>query len=252
MAAHTSEEISAVFVTHAAGVLGDTDRGLSGQDIVAITAAYAVDSGVDAPHPTAPLTVNKRTALRQNLMALPTKARYQAILDLCNHPTIQPRNPDGANKLKMTLVARYGHLSEAQPEWAVSHGLISGTQGWLDAYPKALALYNQALAKYESGALRRNCLDDLRLALELLIRGVLGNEKSLDNQVAPLGTFLKARGGSPGFRNMFVRLIEYYAMYQNTYVKHDDAVMEEEVEFILELTSSFAKHLVRLASRDAG
>jgi hypothetical protein len=32
-------------------------------------------------------------------------------------------------------------------------------------------------------------------------------------------------------------------------VKRDDAVIEEEVEFVIELTSSFIKHLVRLSYR---
>ena len=48
---------------------------------------------------------------------------------------------------------------------------------------------------------------------------------------------------------MFVKLVDYYTKYQNSYVKHNDAVIEEEVDFILEITSSFMKHLVRLAAR---
>jgi hypothetical protein len=48
---------------------------------------------------------------------------------------------------------------------------------------------------------------------------------------------------------MFVKLVDYYAKYQNSYVKRDDAVIEEEVEFVIELTSSFIKHLVRLSYR---
>jgi len=48
---------------------------------------------------------------------------------------------------------------------------------------------------------------------------------------------------------MFVKLIDYYTKYQNNYVKHDAAVIEEEIEFIFELTSSFMKHLVRLSQR---
>lgn len=48
---------------------------------------------------------------------------------------------------------------------------------------------------------------------------------------------------------MFVKLVDYYAKYQNSYVKHDDAVIGEEVEFVIELTSSFMKHLVRLSYR---
>ena len=230
--------------------MGDAELGATGQDIVTITSAYAADGGVDLPHPTYPIANNKRTVLYENLIALPPKSAYQALLDLCGK--VRPRFAAEATKLRMTLVARYGHLSDLSLERSVSHGLISGTQQWLDAYPSALALYNEALAKYEAGVLERNCLDDLRLALELLVRTVLGNEKSLENQIQPLGVFLKKRGGSPEFRNMFCKLVEYYAKYQNTYVKHDDAVLkEEEVEFTIEMTSSFAKHLVRIALRNS-
>ncbi len=48
---------------------------------------------------------------------------------------------------------------------------------------------------------------------------------------------------------MFEKLIDYYSKYQNTYVKHDDAVPNEEVELLLELTSSFMKHFARMAER---
>ena len=44
------------------------------------------------------------------------------------------------------------------------------------------------------------------------------------------------------------KLVEYYSKYHNSYVKHNDIVIEEEIEFILELTSSFMKHLVRLSN----
>ena len=48
---------------------------------------------------------------------------------------------------------------------------------------------------------------------------------------------------------MFVRLVKYYANYQNEYVKHNDAVIEEEVEFIMELTSSLMKYVVRVGTQ---
>ena len=95
----------------------------------------------------------------------------------------------------------------------------------------------------------RNVLDDLRLALETLLRGVLGNAKSLENQIGPLGEYVKGKGGSPEFSNMFVKLVEYFTKYQNRYVKHNDGVIEDEVEFIIEITSSFMKHSVKLAGQ---
>ena len=48
---------------------------------------------------------------------------------------------------------------------------------------------------------------------------------------------------------MFQKLVEYYSKYNNTYVKHNDNIIEEEVEFVFELTSSFMKHFVRISNR---
>ncbi len=98
----------------------------------------------------------------------------------------------------------------------------------------------------------RNVLDDLRLALETLLHDLLGNHKSLENQLQPLGAFIKERDGSPELTNMFVKLIEYYAKYQNTYVKHDNAVVEQEVGFMFEVSSCFMRHLVRIYGRKGG
>ena len=72
----------------------------------------------------------------------------------------------------------------------------------------------------------------------------------LCNHGHELGTFVKQRGGSAELSNMFVKLVEYSSKYQNTDVKHDDAVFEEEVEFVLEITVAFRKHLVRISARD--
>lgn len=170
------EKISAVFLSRAAGILGDTSRGASGQDIVTIASAYAVDGGVQLPHPSYPLEKSKRTALYENLEALPAKAAYQALLELCDN--VNDRFPNTATNLKMRLIAQYGHLSDLSSERSVSHGLIAGTLQWLELYPDARSLFTDALAKYEAGIFNRNCLDDLRLALETLVRLVLGNDKT--------------------------------------------------------------------------
>ena len=57
--------------------------------------------------------------------------------------------------------------------------------------------------------------------------------------------------GPPGCGKTFAveKLVDYYCKYQNTYVKHDDAVVSGEIEFIFELTSSFMKHLLRLKNQ---
>lgn len=73
------DELPAVFVTHAAGILGDTSKGISGGEIVKVCSAYAIDANVDIPYSSYPFTgrvgINKRTALYENIMAFPSKWR---------------------------------------------------------------------------------------------------------------------------------------------------------------------------------
>ncbi len=82
----------------------------------------------------------------------------------------------------------------------------------------------------------------------MLIARLFANGKTLENQISAVGEFVRARGGSPQLANMFQKLVDYYATYQNTYVKHDDAVITAEIEFVFELTASFMKHFLRLSA----
>ncbi len=149
---------------------------------------------------------------------------------------------------KLMLVSRYSHLSpDTGSAW--SGPLTVETRHWLDGHPNVKKLYVGALQKHHAGVYLRNALDDLRLALELLAQEILGNERSLENQISALGQFVKSKGGSKELSNMLEKLIDYYTKYQNTYVKHDDAVPNEEVELVLELTSSFMKHFARMRAR---
>lgn len=249
-----TDEMSPTFVSYAADILADTDRGLSGPQFVKVTAAYAVQWDVAIPHPRYPFGTNvpnKRTALYENLMAFSPAQRYRIIRELCDHPSLRGRDLQAAESLKVTLVARYGHLADEALGSELDKALVERTQHFLGPFPDALALFEQAVRKHATGVFLRNVLDDLRLALELLLKSLLGTDKSLENQIPTLGTFIKQRGGSSELANMFVKLVDYYTKYQNSYVKHDDAVIEEEVEFMFELTSSFMKHLVRLSYKGA-
>jgi len=242
--------IPPVFLTHASEILGETYSGLTGPQIVKNTAGYAAQYDVQLPHPTYPFDApNKRTALLENLQAFKPHQQYLIIKDLCNY--LLNRDPDleEVRKLKVQLITRYSHLDDSDLASEIDGALVEKTQHWLADYGTALALYKDTLHKYEHGEFNRNLLDDLRLALETLLRSLLGNNKSLENQIPSLGSFIKDRGGSPELQNMFVRLVKYYANYQNEYVKHNDAVIEEEVEFIMELTSSLMKYVVRVGTQ---
>jgi hypothetical protein len=55
---------------------------------------------------------------------------------------------------------------------------------WLESHPAALKHFEQALTQYMTGDKKqqRNLLDNLRFALEQLLRDILKNKKSLENQ----------------------------------------------------------------------
>lgn len=113
-------------------------------------------------------------------------------------------------------------------------------------YPDALKLFNDALKKINIPESHRNCLDDLRLCLELLLKSKLKNSKSIENQTAPLGKYLKEKGGSSEMNNLFHKILEFYGNYQNSHIKHNDAVKPNEVKLIINLSSDLIVHISSL------
>jgi hypothetical protein len=185
------------FIQYAADILGDTSSGLSGANIVRATAAYAVQYDVNIPHPTYPFEAwNKRTALYENLMAFSPEQQYRIIKEPCDHRSLPPQPSKALRELKFRLMTRYGHLGQEVEASDINENLIEEARHWLDAYPEVLSLYNEALSKYGHSGFDRNLLDDLRLALEKLLRAVLGNRKSLEKQLQYVGFYIKERGGS--------------------------------------------------------
>lgn len=238
------ERITTAFISFAATEL--TNNGLSGGKLVEISSAYAADFNVDIPHARYPFDApNKRTALLDNLLQFLPKQQYQIIRELCDR-----LNPDGSNaslvSLKVKLLTEYSEFADQDNSADIHRTLVIETRHWLSEYPAVKKLFDEALLKHDQGVFNRNTLDDLRLALEILIRQIFGNHKTLENQISNIGQFVREKQGSPQLANMFEKLVDYYAKYQNTYVKHDDAVITAEIEFIFELTSSFMKHLLRL------
>ena len=144
------EKIPAHFVQYAANILGDTYNGLSGLNIVKATTAHAVEYDVKIPHSSYPFEApNKRTALYENLMVLSGPQQYRTIKELCDHHSFTSEPSKERKKLRVRLVTRYGHLAPQSESSEISETLIEETRHWLDGYPEALALYNDALEKYE-------------------------------------------------------------------------------------------------------
>jgi hypothetical protein len=111
-------------------------------------------------------------------------------------------------------------------------------------FPESTKLYQSALDKLNENRFERNLLDDLRLSLEILLKSILNNNKSIENQNSDLGNFLKDIQSSNECNNMFIKLIEYYSKYQNSYVKHNDKVNSKEIDLIISLTSTFMVYIM--------
>ena len=237
--------VSTVFVTQAASVLGDTNDGLTGSEIIEICSAWAGDYGVTIPYSSMAGASNKRTALAENLKAFLPEQRFQIIKELCELEKFKTNK--NVKDLKFKLLAKYPNLAENGGMFLINESLIDETSCWLKEYPDSLKLYEDALKKYKGKIFERNLLDDLRVSLEKLLKAILTNNQSLEKQIPDIGKYLKDRKCSPELNNMFVKLIDYYAKYQNTYVKHDDKVNENEIEIMFEMTSSFVKFFIRIS-----
>lgn len=230
------------FLSYACDILADTNSGLSGMKIVEYCNSFAIDYNRKTPHGSYPFDApNKRTALKENLRVFDAPEQFKIISELCNLPSMSDSGK--VKDLKIKLFSRYGNLAT---EKISQTELVQKTKHWLSGHPQSLTQYESALSKYEGGIFERNTLDDMRLSFELLVKDLLNNGKSLENQIPGIGEMLKNAGASVELRNMVQQVIKYYTDFQNNHVKHNDAVNSNEIEYIIELTSVVMKFLVKI------
>ena len=229
------------FLTYASDILAETNSGLSGMKIVEYCNSYAITFNRIIPYGSYPFDApNKRTVLRENLRAFEAAEQFRIIKELSELPAFTEN--EQAKTLRLTLFKRFGNLAT---EKISETELIQTTKHWLSGHPNALKQYESALTKYEGGIFERNTLDDIRLSFELLVKDLLGNEKSLENQIRGICGILDKCGTSVELKNMVQKIIDYYTKFQNNHVKHDDAVNENEIEYVIELTSVIMKFLIK-------
>lgn len=234
------------FLTYASDILAETTSGLTGSKIISYFTGYAVDFNQTLTYDNYPFDsskmVSKRQVFKSNLLCFLEEEQYKIIMDLISLPTFKENK--NAQELKIKLVQRYGYLSTSKLE---DSELIISTRHWLEDYPISLNFYNTALLKYENGFEYRNSLDEMRLSFETLLKEVLGNNKSLENQLSELGKLLKKREITPELRNTITTLIDYYTKFQNQHIKHTSEIItnELEAEVIIELTSILMKFIIK-------
>jgi len=122
--------------------------------------------------------------------------------------------------------------------------LVDDNLDWLSQYQKSYKAYKTALLKVGKKGEERVVVDYLRLSLELLLKDILHNKKSLEKQKNELGNYLKSKNVSVELSNLFWIVLDYYSKYQNDKAKHENMVPADEVEFILYLTGVLMRFLL--------
>lgn len=133
-----------------------------------------------------------------------------------------------------------------RPDILLHQDLISECNYWITDFPKVKKRFERAVSLFKEGEDYRDSLDNLRLTLELLLKELLGNDKSLENQLSEIGKYQTEHGIGKEIRNMFQKVLDYYLKFQNDKVKHDDDLDNiNEVEFVFSLSMIFIRVLIK-------
>lgn len=124
--------------------------------------------------------------------------------------------------------------------------LVNDVLVWLERYDISRKKFISALQKYQNKDDIRHILDDLRFSLEKFIQEIVSNGKSLENNKSEIGKILKDKNINVEIANMYMKLFDYYTIYQNNNVKHNENCAYEEIEFMIYLTGSFMRLLLSI------
>lgn len=147
------------------------------------------------------------------------------------------------------FVRAYTILPAGVPE--LDGPLVVETLQWLDPHKEVAARFENALRTVlkKDSANYRGALDDLRWSLEQLLRAVLGNEQPLEGQKPHIARWLKDHGVHQSVVQLYVDLQTHFKDYQNDAVKHGEKWSEDEIEFMVYLTGSFMRLVLRLSAK---
>lgn len=142
--------------------------------------------------------------------------------------------------------SNFKHINDFSIKNHSQQDSISETFYWIENFPKVKKRFEIAVKHYQAKEDFRDSIDNLRLTLELLVKEILQNEKSLDNQLSEISEYQKKIGIGSEIRNTFQKTLDYFNKFQNNKVKHaDDVDNIHEVEFIFGLTMLFIRMLVK-------
>lgn len=124
--------------------------------------------------------------------------------------------------------------------------LIDDVLDFLKDYPKAHKELSEALKMFINKKSYRDIVDKTRLALEIFLKQLLKNKKSLENQKDILNKYLD-NNIHKQIKSMFINILDLYEKLNNDNAKHDsNDFLEYEVEFLFYLVGNFIRLFMQI------
>lgn len=138
------------------------------------------------------------------------------------------------------------------PEGAkeLDDALVSVPLEWLKEYPKAHKTFIIALKQYSDGIYIRDVADNLRKALETFFQEFLKNKRNLESNKIEICKYLGEQGVDAGITGLFQPLINSYKNINDRMAKHNDAVDEKLLEFLLYQTGLLIRMVITIKNSE--
>lgn len=126
--------------------------------------------------------------------------------------------------------------------------LVSSILYWLNDYPLSEKAWSKALRAYsqhDTGS-ASDVADKFRKALETFFKEFFGNDKTLENNKAEYGRYLKSQGVPAEISNNLETLLQAYTHFMNGYAKHHDKTETKVLEYLMYQTGNIMRLLITL------
>ncbi|HFK9594339.1 TPA: hypothetical protein ACIECS_001249 [Enterococcus faecium] len=230
-----NETLSAAWVMKVATVIKDN---FTMADILSLTNTFAAGKDIEVRYSAAPEFINKQNVAQQNLSTFSISQTIQFLTEIVDSETGY-QLMQLADLLK-ELVSRFpNHTIEKDRE------AVGKMKTRFEEYPQVAGAWTKAGFQL-SVRNYREAVVNCRLALELLLKQLFNNEKSLENQKAAINELLSEQPKE--FTNMLISQIRSYEVLQNQHFKHNLPDMDEmEVRYIFNTTYLIMDYLEKKA-----
>ena len=129
----------------------------------------------------------------------------------------------------------------------LDNALVSEPLEWLIDFPNTRKTYIIALKQYSDGIYIRDVADNLRKAFETFLQEFLKNTKNLETNKNSICKYLGEQGVDAGITGLLKPLLDSYKNINDRTAKHNDAVEQKLLEFLLYQTGVFIRMIISVS-----